>query len=63
MTKLEPSLCSVRRLIGMHFNYCPMENYRGSHQPPACKMPALSALLEWHALYTESMLNETVLCV
>jgi hypothetical protein len=42
-------------------NCCVMTDAWGSQIPPDCKMASLAALLEWQALYAESMQNETVL--
>lgn len=50
----------ICRLFGIHMNCCVMTDAWGSHIPPDCKLASLTALLEWQALYAESMQNETV---
>jgi hypothetical protein len=50
----------ICRLFGIHMNCCMMTDALGSNIPPDCKLASLTALLEWQALYAESMQNETV---
>jgi hypothetical protein len=51
----------ARRLFGIHMNCCSINDERGSKLPPDCKLAALPALLQWHALYAEG--NTTAVAV